>query len=229
MTKHYALQASLREQAGKGSARAIRREGNIPAVIYGDKKEPITITLPLKEVSKEYHKGHMFTTLCDITIDGKSHQVLARDVQTHPVTDFIEHVDFLRVTDKTSLTVSVPVNFNNYDESPAAEGKGVLNVVRYDVDVVCKAVNIPEGLDVDMSKAEIGDTFKISDVQMPEGAKPYIDDRDFTLCTIAAPKRIVDEEEEKAEGEEGAEGEAAEGEEGAAEGGEEKAEEAKAE
>src|SRR5690606_22516785 len=108
MTKHYALKAEARTKAGKGAARTLRREGKIPAVIYGDKKEPVSITLPLKGITLEYHKGHMFTTLCDIAIDKDKHQVLARDVQVHPVTDVIEHVDFLRVTDNTKLTVSIP-------------------------------------------------------------------------------------------------------------------------
>ncbi len=218
MTKHYALSAAKREQAGKGVARALRRENRLPAVIYGDNKSPVTISLPAKEVGIEYHKGHMFTTLCDIDVDGEKMQVLARDVQVHPVKDTVQHVDFLRVNAKTKLKVNVPVNFMDYDQSPAAQEKGVLNIVRHDVEVFCLATNIPEAIDVDMSSFSIGDAVKISDAVMPEGAKPVIDDRDFTLVTIMAPKRI-EVEEEVAEGEEGEEG--AEGDAPAAEGGDE--------
>lgn len=188
MTKHYALQAEARTTAGKGAARALRREGKIPAVIYGDKKDPVGITLPLKEATLEYHKGHMFTTLCDIAVGKDKVQVLARDVQVHPVTDVIEHIDFLRVSDNTKLTVNVPVQIENYEGSKAAVGKGILNMVRHDVEIVCLAKNIPDNIVVDLSKAEIGDIVKISNVELPKGAKPAITDRDFTILTIVAPK-----------------------------------------
>jgi len=223
MTKHYTLPATKRDGTGKGVARALRRENKTPAVIYGDKKEPVTIALPSKEINLEYRKGHMFTTLCDLDVDGEKHQVLARDVQLHPVTDNVMHVDFLRVTDRTPLTVSVPVNFVNYEESEAAKEKGVLNVVRHSVDLVCRARNIPDSLDIDMTEFKIGDAVKISNATMPDGATPAITDRDFTIATIAAPRTIVEEEteaEESAEGE-SAEGDAAEGDAPEAEGKEE--------
>ena len=170
----------------------------------------------------------MFTTLCDLDIAGEKGLVLARDIQLHPVSDNVLHVDFLRVTDKTKLTVAVALNFINQEECAGIKEKGILNVIRYEVDLVCKAVNIPEAIDVDLTKFEIGDSIKMSDAVLPEGSKPEIDDRDFTLATIAAPRAIeeeVVEEEEGVEGEEGAEA-SAEGAEGdaPAEGGEEKAE-----
>ncbi|NQZ13356.1 MAG: 50S ribosomal protein L25/general stress protein Ctc [Alphaproteobacteria bacterium] len=211
MTKHYTLPATKRDGTGKGVARALRREKKTPAVIYGDKKEPITIALPSKEINLEYNKGHMFTTLCDLDVEGDKHQVLARDVQLHPVTDNVMHVDFLRVTDRTQITVSVPVNFVNYEESEAAKEKGVMNVVRYAVDMVCRARYIPDAIDIDMTEFKIGDAVKMSNATLPEGATPAITDRDFTIATIAAPRVMVEEEPEDAEGEEGAEGEAAEG------------------
>ena len=195
MTKHYALSAAKRDEAGKGVARALRRENRLPAVIYGDNKAPVTISLPAKEVGIEYHKGHMFTTICDMNLDGEKIQVLARDVQVHPVRDTVMHVDFLRVSDKTRLKVNVPVHFTNYEDSPAGTAKGVLNIVRHEVEVFCLAKNIPDAINVDLAKAEIGDTIHISNADMPDGAKPVIDDRDFTLATIAAPKRIEVEEE----------------------------------
>jgi len=217
MTKHYAMSAAKRDGAGKGVARSLRREDKVPAVIYGDKKDPITITLPAKEINLEYYKGHMFTTLCDLNVDGEKHQVLARDVQLHPVKENVLHVDFLRVTNKTKLTVAIPVNFINQEGSPWQEEKGVLNIVRHEVDLVCQATAIPEEIEVDVSELNIGDSVKISDAKLPEGAKPAIEDRDFTLATIAAPRAVVEEEpEEGEEGEEGAEGEAAEGEGGEA-------------
>lgn len=193
MTKHYALSAAKRDRAGKGIARSLRREDKIPAVIYGDKKEPVMISLPSKEVTLEYHKGHMFTTLCDMTVDGAKHLVLVRDVQRHPVSDAIEHVDFLRVSEKTKLTVAVPVHFVNFEESKAAKSKAVLNIVRHEVDLVCQAQSIPESIEVDLAKFEIGDAVKISAAKLPAGTTPTITDRDFTLATLAAPRAVVEE------------------------------------
>lgn len=193
MTKHYALSAAKRDRAGKGVARALRRENRIPAVIYGDKKAPVSISLPLKEVTLEFHKGHMYTTLCDMDVSGEKHLLLARDVQVHPVSDAVEHVDFLRVSEKTKLTVSVPVHFVNYDASKAAKAKGVVNIVRHEVDIVCLAMAIPEQIEVDLAGADIGDAIKISKAKLPQGATPAITDRDFTLATIMAPKRAVEE------------------------------------
>lgn len=227
MSKNYALKAEARECAGKGAARALRREDKVPAVIYGDGKEPVTIALPSKELNMQYNTGTMFTTLCDLQVEGgDKHLVLARDVQEHVIMGTVQHVDFLRVTPKTKIAVNVPVNFINEDKCPGLINKGVMNVIRFEVELVCQATNIPDNIDVDMTPFEIGDSIKISDVKLPEGAKPVIDDRDFTIATLAEPRRIEEPtDEEGEEGEEGAEGEAAEGEEGeAAEGGEEKAE-----
>lgn len=220
-TKSYALKAESRDRAGKGVARALRREKKIPAVIYGDKKEAVPIALPFHEVNTEYHKGHMYTTICDMDLDGKKHMLLVRDVQVHPVNEDVLHVDFLRVSDKTKIEIEVPVHFINHEQSPGLdEGGGVLNVVRYQVELMCSAVNIPEHIDVDLSGKEIGDSIKMSDAVLPEGTKPVIDDRDFTIATIQEPKEYVEEEIEPI-AEEGEEGEAAaEGEEGEAKEGE---------
>lgn len=228
-TNTYKLSAMKRERAGKGVARALRREEQTPAVIYGDKKDPVTISIPTKEANLEYNKAHMFTSICEMDIEGTMVEVLARDVQLHPVSDNVLHVDFLRVTDKTTITVAVPVSYINQEESEYAKEKGILNINRYDVDVVCKAKNIPDEIVVDVAKFVIGDSIKISDAEMPSGAKPAISDRDFTLATVAAPRVFVEEtaEEEGAEGEEGAEA-SAEGAEGEkAEGGDAPAEEGK--
>lgn len=219
MSKNYALSAANRDRAGKGVARALRREGRVPAVIYGDHKEPITISVPSNDINVEYRKGQMFTTLCDLDVDGKKHLVLARDVQLHPVTDVVLHADFLRVTPKTTITVSVPVKFINEYKSPGLKQGGVLSVVRYDVELVCGAMNIPECLEVNFEGKEQGDAIKVSDANMPEGATPAISDRDFTIATIQAPKRAAAVEEEEASSEEGGADEGAE--EASAEGAEE--------
>lgn len=231
MSKNYALNADKRDQAGKGAARSLRRENKTPAVIYGDSKEPVTITLDQNTINVEYNKGKMYTTLCDLEVEGEKNVVLARDVQLHPVTDNVMHVDFLRVTAKTKITVEVPVHFINEDKSPGILDKGVLSVIRHKVELNCSAMNIPEFIEANLEGKEFGDSINISDVIMPEGTSPVIDDRDFIIANLFEPKKIEDLEEELAEGEEG---EAVEGEEGAegeggeasgdAEGGEKKAE-----
>ena len=193
MTKHYALSAEQRERAGKGVARALRREAKIPAVIYGDAKDAETIALPLKEVTMEYHKGHMFTNLCDLEIGGKKQLVLARDVQLDPVNDRVLHVDFMRVTPKTTIVVHVPVHFKNEETCPGVKAGGSVTIARHDLELVCKATEIPEEVIVDLAKAEIGDAIKISDIQLPNGTKSGYQ-RDVTIASIAAPRLLLEEE-----------------------------------
>lgn len=210
MSRKYALKAAKRERAGKGVARTLRREGRVPAVIYGDGKEPVKISLSTNEATIEYRKGHMFTNICDMDLDGQTHLVLVRDVQQHPVSDFIEHIDFLRVTPKTKIAVKVPVHFINHADSPGLFQKGVLNVVRHEVELVCSAMDIPESINVNLAGKNLGDAVKISDAVLPEGVKPVITNRDFTIATVVAPKTGPDEDEAKpAEGEAAAEGAAA--------------------
>ena len=209
MSKNYAMTAAKRDGAGKGIARALRRENKVPAVIYGDKKEPVTISLSARDAHVEYHKGHMFTTLCDMDVEGTKHLVLCRDIQVHPVTDNVMHVDFLRVTPKTKIAVDVPVRFINEEKSPGMDAKGILNVVRYTIELLCTATNIPDEVEVNLEGKEHGDAIKVSDALLPEGSKPVIDDRDFTIATLLAPRKV---EEAAAEGgEEAGEAEAAEG------------------
>lgn len=241
MSKKYALEATKRDRAGKGVARALRREGKTPAVIYGDKKPPVTIALDTNTINVEYNRGHIYTTLCDMNIEGDNHLVLARDVQLHPVTDVVEHVDFLRVTGKTKIAVNIPVHFINEDKSPGLKDGAIMNVIRYEIEMMCSATNIPDYIEVDMEGKEMGDSVTISEVTLPEGSKLVIDDRDFTIVSLQEPISAeqleaelaadVGEEdfgEEDEEGAEGEEGEAAEGEEGgddaASEDGEDKGE-----
>ncbi len=188
------LAAAARERVGKGSAREARRQNKIPAVIYGDKKAPVSITIEQKVLVRNLETGGFFNTLFDIELDGKLNRVLPRDVQLHPVTDVPEHVDFLRVTSTTRISVEVPVEFLNEDESPGLKTGGVLNVVRYNVEVSCTPDLIPTSLVLDLTGTEIGDSLHISAVNLPEGVTPTITDRDFTIATIAAPTVVKEEE-----------------------------------
>ncbi|MFN7024617.1 MAG: 50S ribosomal protein L25/general stress protein Ctc [Pseudorhizobium sp.] len=189
----YELKAEARERVGKGSARELRRNGLIPAVIYGDKQAPIAIALSTNEVTKRIHAGGFMTTIATIDVDGKKIQVLPKDYQRDPVRDFTMHVDFLRVSAKTAVTVDVPVHFINEDKSALKIG-GVLNVVRHTVEFNCPADSIPEFITVDLAGHKIGDSIHISEVTLPKGVKPVITDRDFTIATIVAPAAGVEEE-----------------------------------
>ncbi len=205
------LSAEPKERGGKGAARAARRSGRVPAVIYGAKKDPVMITLDPLDVRREINKAGFFATLFDINVTGgKKERVLARDLQLHPVTDSPLHIDFLRVSAATEVTVQVPCNFINDEESPGLKRGGVLNVVRYEIELSCRADAIPQEIVIDLAGLDIGEGVHISMVSLPDGVTPTITDRDFTIATIAAP--TVVQEEDAAEGEEAA----AEGEEGAA-------------
>ena len=193
MTDITVLTANAREKVGKGSAREARRQGNIPAVIYGDKKSPIPIVVEQKILVRHLGTGGFFNTLFDIDVNGELNRVLPRDVQLHPVTDVPEHVDFLRVSATTTVSVEVPVEFIGDDVSPGIKSGGVLNVVRYTVEVSCTPDLIPNTLLLDLSSAEIGDSLHISAVNLPEGVTPTISDRDFTIATIVAPTVVRDE------------------------------------
>jgi len=196
MSEGYVLTAEARDRVGKGSARAIRRQGDIPAVIYGDNKPPMTITLPRKDVWLKIQQGGFLTTVGEIEVGGKKHKVLAKDYQLEPVKDFVLHVDFLRISARTIVTVNIPVHFVNEEDAPGIVEGGVLNVVRHEVEVNCPADAIPEYFTVDLSGAQLGDALKISSVALPEGVEVTITDRDFTLATIASPAGLKSDEEE---------------------------------
>ncbi|MBW6423006.1 50S ribosomal protein L25/general stress protein Ctc [Rhizobium sp. XQZ8] len=188
----YELKAEARERVGKGSSRELRRNGLIPAVIYGDKQAPISIALSTNEVTKRIHAGGFMTTVATIDVDGQKIQVLPKDYQLDPVRDFTMHVDFLRVSGDSEVSVEVPVHFVNEDKSAIKIG-GVLNVVRHEVELYCPASDIPEFITVDLAGAKIGDSLHISAVKLPKGVRPVIGDRDFTIATIVAPAAGVDE------------------------------------
>ncbi len=195
MSEHYTLQAQLRERAGKGVARALRRENLIPAVIYGDKQAPVSVSLPEKETTLEYKKGHMSTTLCDLSVDGKKNLVIVRDVQLHPVSDRVIHVDFLRVSEKTSVRVPVPVHFLNQDTCPGLKLGGVLNTGMHEITVECAANAIPASIDFDLADKNIGDAIHMSETKLPAKVVVVGHDEDFTVATIMAPKVQVESEE----------------------------------
>jgi large subunit ribosomal protein L25 len=194
MTEIVTLEAELRDRAGKGAARATRRDGRVPAVIYGDKQEPIMISLDPKVLGREMHRGGFFGRLVDVKLDGKTHRTLPRDVQLHPVTDVPLHVDFVRVNATTKIHVAVAVAFENHEQSPGLKKGGVLNVVRHEIELICAANNIPDRLHIDLTGHEIGDSIHISALKLPEGVAPAIADRDFTIATIAAPTVAQDAE-----------------------------------
>ena len=208
------IAAQRRERAGKGPARAARRAGRVPGVIYGSKKDPSMVTLDPRELDRELQTGAFLATIYDVQIDRDKERVLPRDVQFDPVTDRPIHVDFLRVSATSSVTVQVPVNFLNEEESPGLKRGGLLNVVRHEIEMNCRADAIPSSIDIDLAGLDIGDSVHISMISLPDGVAPTITDRVFTIATIAAPT-VVQEEEEAEEGAELEEG--AEPEEGAAE------------
>ena len=230
MSDTIALPAEPRERVGKGAARAVRRAGRVPAVIYGDRKDPLTISLDPRDVDRELHRPGFFATLFDVEVGGKKHLVLPRDVQLDPVSDRTVHVDFLRVAQDTEVTVNVPVNFTNDEESPGLKRGGVLNIVRHEIEFSCRADAIPQQIEIDLTGLDIGDSVHISMIQLPDGVIPTITDRDFTIATVAAPSAVKAEAaEEQAAAAEGEEGEVPEGEEGEVQEGEGEGEEPKAE
>jgi large subunit ribosomal protein L25 len=194
------LTAKARAKVGKGSAREARRNGSIPAVIYGDQKTPISIVIEQKLLVRHLNTGGFFNTLFNIDVDGELNRVLPRDVQLHPVTDVPEHVDFLRVSSSTKISVEVPVEFTGEDASPGLRVGGVLNVVRYTVEVSCTPDLIPSNLVIDLSNSEVGDSLHISAVNLPEGVTATISDRDFTIATIVAPTVVREEATSDADG-----------------------------
>jgi large subunit ribosomal protein L25 len=198
MTDVHSLTAELRQRSGKGPARATRRAGRIPAVVYGNGTAPTLISLAPKELEPALHRSGYYTTLFDLKIDDSTERVLPRDVHFDPVTDKPVHADFLRVTETTRVRVRVPVSFKNEGLSPGIKRGGVLNIVRHEVEVYCRAGEIPPTIVVDVAGFDIGDTVHISAVKLPAGVTPAITGRDFTIATIAPPTVHKTEAEEQA-------------------------------
>ncbi|MEO1731019.1 MAG: 50S ribosomal protein L25/general stress protein Ctc [Pseudomonadota bacterium] len=190
MSDTLTLPAERRERAGKGASRALRREGRIPAVIYGGKEEPTPIHIEEKELVKQLMTGHFMNSIVQIEVDGESVRTLPKDVALHPVSDRPTHADFLRLSRDANVEVSIPVVFINEEASPGLKKGGVLNVVRHELELVCPAVAIPGEIEIDVTGKDVGDSIHISEVTLPEGATSAITDRDFTIATFVAPSSL---------------------------------------
>ena len=199
MSDALTLPAEARERAGKGASRSLRREGRIPAVIYGGKEEPTTIHLEEKELVRQLNLGHFMNSIVQIELGGKQVRTIPKDVALHPVTDRPIHVDFLRLSKDAKIEVQVPVVFINEEESPGLKKGGVLNVVRHELDLICKSDAIPDQIEIDVTGKEVGDSLHISEVTLPDGAESAITDRDFTIATLVAPSALKKSEEESEE------------------------------
>ncbi len=192
------LSVETREAGGKGAARAVRREGKIPGVIYGGDKGPVSIAFQRNEIIKAFNTGHFMSHLVEIDTAGERQQVIPKDVQFDPVSDEPLHIDLYRVDENTRIDVEVTVHFINQEDSPGLKRGGVLNVVRHTVELNCPAGAIPEELIADVGTLTIGDAVHISSITLPEGVRPTITDRDFTIATIAGRMAEVEEEDEAA-------------------------------
>jgi large subunit ribosomal protein L25 len=187
MVEMVTFAAEVRALAGKGPARALRRAGRVPAVIYGEDKAQAMVSLEARALRRQLTNPHFFNTLCGLQVDGELVRVLPREVQLHPVTDDPIHADFVRVSAGARVTVEVPVVFLNEDICPGLKRGGVLNIVRRDLELSCPADAIPGEITVDLLPYDIGDSVHISHVALPAGVRSTITDRDFTVATIAAP------------------------------------------
>lgn len=203
MAERTVMEAETRSGTGTGAARAVRRTGKVPGIVYGPECENMKIALPGRVLEREALRPGFFAQLFELKVDGSSMDVLARDLQLHPVTDAILHVDFLAVKAGSTVAVAVPVVFVNEEACDGLRRGGVLNVVRHEVELYCPADAIPEALTVDLAGLDIGASVHIGAVALPEGVTPVIDDRDFTVATVAAPTVaadiVEDEEEEEVE------------------------------
>ncbi len=204
MSDQLTLSAEARDRAGKGASRALRREGRVPAVIYGNKEEPVSIHIEEKFLNKQLSTGHFMNTVVMLDIGGKTVRTLPKDVAFHPVTDRPLHVDFLRISEHAKVHVEVPVHFVDEETSPGIKRGGVLNIVRHELELVCDAAEIPDQVDISLAGFDVGDSIHISAVKLPKGVESAITDRDFTIATIVAPSALKSSEgdnEAAAEGE----------------------------
>lgn len=190
MSDTLTLSAQTRERAGKGASRAHRREGRVPAVIYGNKQQPVSIHLEEKALVMAMANGHFMNSVVMIEGAGEAIRTLPKDVQFHPVSDRPLHVDFLRIGEHSKVTVAVPVVFTDEEQSPGLKRGGVLNIVRHELELSCDAAEIPDQISISLAGLEVGDSLHISAVTLPEGTTPAIEDRDFTIATVVAPSAL---------------------------------------
>lgn len=192
------INATLRDRAGKGTARATRRAGNIPVVIYGNKETPVMLAMNAKELEAISRKPGFFTQLFEVKAGKDSWQALARDAQRDPVSEALLHVDFLRIDPKTRIKVDVPVKFANSDKAPGIKRGGVLNIVMHEIELWCPAAKIPHSLVIDLTGLEINDSIHSSTLALPEGTE-LVAKEEFTVATIAAPSAVRSEMKERAD------------------------------
>jgi large subunit ribosomal protein L25 len=184
------LSAERRDRAGKGASRHLRREGRVPAVIYGNNEAPDGVHVEEKLLVKALMTGHFFNSIVEIEVGGAKVRTLPKDVQFHPVTDRPLHADFLRVGEHTAVNVDVPVLFTDEEKSPGMKRGAVLNIVRHELELVCDAAMIPDDIAISLAGLDIGDSIHISAVTLPAGSKSAITDRDFTIATLIAPSGL---------------------------------------
>jgi large subunit ribosomal protein L25 len=200
MSEQLTLSAETRERAGKGASRVLRREGRVPAVVYGNNEAPLSIHLEEKALVKALSTGHFMNSVVMIDAGGPPARTLPKDVQFHPVTDRPLHVDFLRISEHSKVHVAVPIRFVDEEGSKGLKRGGVLNSVRHELELICDAAEIPEEIQISLAGLDIGDSVHISHVKLPAGSESAITDRDFTIATIVAPTVY-----KATEGEDGAE------------------------
>ena len=205
MSDQLVLSAETRDRGGKGASRELRREGRVPAVVYGGKEEPLMIHVEEKLLMKQLMTGHFMNSVVMIDVGGKQIRTLPKDVAFHPVKDRPIHADFLRISKDSKVQVAVPVVFINEEASPGLKRGGVLNVVRHELELICDADNMPDDIQIDVTGFDVGDSIHISSVTLPKGSESAITDRDFTIATIVAPSAMKSNA-----GDTAAEGEAAE-------------------
>jgi large subunit ribosomal protein L25 len=195
MSEAKQLTAMARDRVGKGAARAVRRQGHVPAVIYGAGEPAEPIALDFNQTRRLIFDGGFLTTVFDIDVGGRTLRAIPRDYQLDPVKDFPLHVDFMRLAEGQTVTVEVPVHFVNQDDSPGLRRGGTLNIVRHTVELTVPADAIPDAVDADVGALDINDALHISAITLPEGAQLTITDRDFTVVTIAVPAGFKEDEE----------------------------------
>jgi len=198
MSEQLTLSAEARERAGKGASRELRNQGRVPAVVYGEKQEPLSIHVEEKGLVKMLSTGHFMNSVVMIDCQGTTTRTLPKDVQFHPVTDRPLHVDFLRIAEHATVTVHIPLRFVDEEESRGLKRGGVLNAVHHDLELVCDAAEIPDEVVISVAGLDIGDSIHISEVKLPEGTASAITDEDFTVATIVAPSGVKAEAAEAA-------------------------------
>jgi large subunit ribosomal protein L25 len=194
MTEHATIPAKKRAGTGTGSARAVRREGNIPGILYGAGIDPKPIVVALRDMFKHYQTGRFTSTLFTLDLEGEKMRVIPREVQVDPVSERPIHADFQRLVPGARIRLFIPVHFNNHGDAPGIKRGGVLNIVRHEIEFFCPSDRIPQFIEADLTGMDIGDSLHISQIKVPEGLVPVIRSRDFTVATVAAPSAFTEVE-----------------------------------